>query len=185
MPSPATVFSAVVAGISAPGSSRRVSASINSVSPPAGGLARKRRVMVRNKRAYADHLRAQPAQIAQVGRKRLRRLAGRADHEPGPHLIAELPELTQAPHTVFQCRRRGMQAGIVRGVRRLMPQQIAVRPGPPPCGVALFRMLAQRQGHRAVRVARPLIWRTSDSTRSQVNHASSPPCNTNVRSPRA
>ena len=39
------------------------------------------------------------------------------------------------------------------GVRRLMAQQITVGAGAPPCGVALIRMLTQRQGYRAVRIA--------------------------------
>ena len=97
---------------------------------------------MRDVRPDADHIRLQLFEEAQVRDQVVRRLVRRADHEPGADLIADRLEVEQAGLPVLRAQVRRVQAAVVRGVSRLVAQQIPVRAGLKQPPVAFVRALA-------------------------------------------
>ena len=110
--------------------------------------------MVRDERPHAAHIRLKRLDELQILRQRPRRLAGRAHHEPAARLEADRLQSPQAAHAVFKGHFMGVQFFIVRPVRRLMAQQVAVRARLVHAAVIVRGILAQRQGDGAVGVCR-------------------------------
>ena len=95
----------------------------------AGREGGKRRRVVRDKRADAAHRRAEGFDEFKVLSERFRCLERRADHKAAAGLEADVLQVAQTAHTVFERHFRRMQLFIVRPVCCLMPQQIAVCAG--------------------------------------------------------
>ena len=108
---------------------------------------------MRDEGADADHLRLEIMHIKQILHDVFNGLEGRAHHNAAAHLIADLLELVETALAVLNRQLGRMQLSVVRGVRGLLPQQIAVRAGTVPGLVACPRPLADGERHRAVRVA--------------------------------
>ena len=68
---------------------------------------------MRNVRTYANHIRLQLLQKAQVADKVLRCLVGGAYHEAGTNLITDFLEVKQAALAVFQAHAVWMQLGVM------------------------------------------------------------------------
>ena len=90
-------------------------------------------------------------QEAEVGRKGVWGLPGRAHHKSGPHLVADLLQGAQTVQPMAQGHLRGVQHGVMGGVCRLMAQQVAVRAGIKPELVDRSLAFPQREGDGAVR----------------------------------
>ena len=108
--------------------------------------------MVRDERADAAHLGAEPLDELEVERDVARGLVGRAhheaaaDHEPHRAQVAQAGEATLVRHL------GRVQARVVNGVGRLVAQQVAVGAGVVKRLVDLARALPHRQGDGAVAV---------------------------------
>ena len=79
-----------------------------------------------------------------------RRLPRGAHHEPAPHLVPDLPQGVQAVHPVLPGQLLWVEGGVVGPVRRLVAEEIPVRPGVKQPPVACPAPLPQGEGHGAV-----------------------------------
>ena len=107
---------------------------------------------MRDIRPDTDHIRLQLLQKAQIGDQVIGYLIRRADHEARAHLIADLFEIEEASAAVLGAHIIGVQHSVMSRVGGLVPQQIAVRSDFKIPLIALARLLAYREGDRAVGV---------------------------------
>ena len=82
-------------------------------------------------------------------------LKGTSDHHPAADLKSDLTKIPQAAHTVFNGQVRRVQHPVVVRVYCLVPEQVALRPGPEKGLIALPGPLSDGEGHRAVGVPGP------------------------------
>ncbi len=116
-------------------------------------LVGKRRFPMRNERADAHHMGLKILQEHHVLRQATGRLPGRANHEPGAYLVADLAQGVQAALAFFQQHSRRMQGCVVGGIRRFMTKKVASSPRIEQALVRLARALAQGKGYGTVGVA--------------------------------
>ena len=111
----------------------------------------KRRVLMRDERADADHMRAQLLQKTKIFNQIFRGLDRCADHHSGADLITDLAQREQTVLSILQTQLSRMQGSIVVFIGSLMPQQITIRAGVIKRLIALAAALAQREGNGAIR----------------------------------
>ncbi|EFY04579.1 hypothetical protein HMPREF9443_01451 [Phascolarctobacterium succinatutens YIT 12067] len=105
---------------------------------------------MRNVRTYANHIRLQLLQKAQVADKVLWRLVGGAYHEAGTNLITDFLEVKQAALAVFQAHAVWMQLGVMLRIRCFVAQQITVGACIEVCLIAGTAFFANGQCNGAV-----------------------------------
>ena len=108
-------------------------------------------VLLGDERADAAHRRAEGLDEFKVLSERFGRLERRADHKAAAGLKTDFLQIMQAAHTVFERHFRRMQLFIVRSVRCLMPQQIAVCAGGKHGLVIFPRKFTERKRYCTVR----------------------------------
>ena len=107
-------------------------------------------ILVGNKGSDAHHLGAEFLNEAQVPQDHLRGLTGRAHHEAASGLVADVLQIPQAAHPVFQRELLRMEQSVVVRVRRLVAEKIAVRARVKPFLVSHPVLFSHRKGQGAV-----------------------------------
>ena len=110
--------------------------------------------MVGDEGADAAHMRLEGLNEFQVLGQTGRGLVGRAYHKAAAHLEADVLQVLEALHPVCKGHGSGVELLIMRLVRRLVAEQVAVCTGVKHLLVLLSAVLAQRESHGAVWVAR-------------------------------
>ena len=102
----------------------------------------------------AHHLGLQVMKEQQVLGDAVRGLPGGANHKAAAHLVADVFQIPQAPHPVVEGQVFGVQAGVMRRVRRFMAQKVPVCPCRLPALIDLPGVLAHGERDGAFRVLR-------------------------------
>ena len=108
--------------------------------------------MVGDEGADAAHMRLEGLNEFQVLGQTGRSLVGRAYHKAAAHLEADVLQVLEALHPVCKGHGSGVELLIMRLVRRLVAEQVAVCPGVIEGLVICPRHLPQGEGHGAVGV---------------------------------
>ena len=116
------------------------------------GEVGKYRILVGDEGADAAHIGLEFLDEFQVAGDILVGLVGGADHEAAAHLVADVPQVVQAPHPLVEGQGGGVEPFVVGLGGGLVAEQVAVGARVVELLVAFPRAFTQRQGHGAVGV---------------------------------
>ncbi len=107
-------------------------------------------ILLRNKRADADHMGLQLPQKQKILRQGIIALTRRLHHKSGPYLVPDFLQIIQAPLPVLQAELRGVQLPVMPFRRRFVTEQITVRTGFKQPLIRIPAPLSNGKGHRTV-----------------------------------